>query len=230
MNSNNSQNSNKKYYKGVSNTVFTEDVYAKNDLDVVVSCYKKAVKFALQKEHPIRDNDVKDEPPIDMQYIEFANEIKNNLKTRLKHYRAEYIEPNESNTFIRLKAFTFNIISKMFEKQMQRVITREYLEEKYGVSKKQFKLISDARSVMDLSYDTSDNYIYYFLKIITDNVEKEYKASQQTGGKSKKDKIKLKEDSKQYVVHLTDKKQKFIKRKGINVLLNSIRGKYNYVL
>lgn len=220
-----SENSKKRYYTGIANTVFTKDAYGIRDLDAIINIYKEAIEFGLKNQHPVYGGDVTDmEPPIHEKYKELANKIKTYLgEEKCKDYKLEYYNFKEEHSFFTLMTLVLRLIETIFEKYN---IERSYLQAKYDVMSEADFLVY---CILVKQKVNDYNYIFNFLEEFAIKLRNEYKASQQKGGKIKKDKIKMKEDSKQYVVHLTDKKQKFIKRKGSNVLLSSIRGKYNYV-
>jgi hypothetical protein len=233
------------------NSVFTESPYtespytplAKKVVEDILNVYTEAVKYGIQKGHEMKLDDVEYAPTEDEKYKEFETQIYNQLYPNgitvrhpvLKEAQTSYYKDNTTN-FVAFKAKLIGFLEAIVKKYPK---VEEMLYEMNNVSRKDFEYtINKENEEKDTILSYSDNnFLYFILDHIIDqerdkqNKSKNANGNKQSGGKTKvsKTKVCLKENRKEYLVHVNDKKEKFIKKRGEVVFLRNIRGKYNNV-
>ena len=227
--------------------VFDKDPYSelrqitRKQIVDILNIYEEAVVFAITQNDSMDIRSGK-EPIKRDKYKEFATRIHKLIEKQWNFYYSydqvvdggtDYNKDNlpktfddNVDTFLGLKMRLSNLIEKMMVRIM---IDRDFFKKSFDLNDKDYNEYLKPNNTRKFGLANNDgSYVYYLLNTI--EKKQESTMPQKAGnGKKAKEKIHLKENGRKYVVHVNEKKQKFIKQRGQNVLLSSIRGKYNYV-
>lgn len=208
---------------------------AKDQVHRILDVYQQAALIAKENGEELNLEQIHNYPEKNDVYKQFAEKIDAIVKDEW-HYYNTYVKgvngavydpehpkytklpdtfSEHIDNFVDLKIAVSTLLLKLIAKGL---IEKDYLKREY----------------LEKILQNNNNFITYLLWLVENEpnmFNQSHNASAQSAGKNKKskEKIRLKENAKEYVVHLTDKKAKFITRKGDTVLLSDIRGKYNYV-
>lgn len=215
----------------VRNTVYTKDPLHEL-LKFVLDEYKKASMYAFEKKTILSVEETEKEPFPTDEYNSFNTNLYNfltnqdNIRVNVPVYSTEKVDH-----FIGLKLKIIEFLVKLIENNpIHKTDIKSMLFSITNTTERNFHDSIDKKNEKGNTFlgKNDNNLIYYILDSIDEKVKKSSNSNTQSGGK-RKTKVYLKENGKEYLVHVNEKKEKFIKKRGEVVFLKSIRGKYNNV-